>query len=139
VASLGHQQADQLAPHSGAATGDDGNPAGEFFHRTAPCVFDGSAIVTAFETGRQERTVLSPLLRLYEWALPSVRDWPGGPMPSSLYAYVLEVSRQQQVRLGLLTLVVFPLSLAPLELQRRIINYAVAHAAVEMLLALGGL
>jgi ABC-type bacteriocin/lantibiotic exporter with double-glycine peptidase domain len=68
-----------------------------------------------------------------------VRDAPGGPMPSSLYAYVLKVSRQQQVRLGLLTLVVFPLSLAPLELQRRIINYAVAHAAVEMLLALGGL
>ena len=60
-------------------------------------------------------------------------------MPSSLYAYVLRVSRQQQVRLGLLTLAVFPLSLAPLELQRRIINYAVAHAAVEMLLALGAL
>ncbi len=81
----------------------------------------------------------SPLLRLYSWALPSVRDWPGGTMPSSLYAYVLKVSRQQQVRLGLLTLAVFPLSLAPLELQRRIVNYAVAHAAVEMLLALGGL
>jgi ABC-type bacteriocin/lantibiotic exporter with double-glycine peptidase domain len=83
--------------------------------------------------------VLSSLLRLYRWALPSVRDWPGGRMPSSLYAYVLKVSRQQQVRLGLLTLAVFPLSLAPLELQRRIINYAVAHAAVEMLVALGGL
>jgi ABC-type bacteriocin/lantibiotic exporter with double-glycine peptidase domain len=60
-------------------------------------------------------------------------------MPSSLYGYVLEVSRRQQVRLGLLTLAVFPLSLAPLELQRRIVNYAVAHAAVELLLALGAL
>jgi ABC-type bacteriocin/lantibiotic exporter with double-glycine peptidase domain len=93
----------------------------------------------AGRSGQQEQIVLSPLLRLYSWALPSVRDWPGGPMPSSLFAYVLKVSRQQQVRLGLLTLAVFPLSLAPLELQRRIANYAVAHAAVEMLLALGAL
>ena len=36
---------------------------------------------------------------------------------------------------GLLTMVVFPLALAPLELQRRIVNYAVAHSAVELLLA----
>lgn len=81
----------------------------------------------------------SPLLRLYRLALPSVSDWPGGPMPSSLYGYVLKVSRRQQLRLGLLTLAVFPLSLAPLELQRRIVNYAVAHSAIELLLALGGL
>jgi ABC-type bacteriocin/lantibiotic exporter with double-glycine peptidase domain len=60
-------------------------------------------------------------------------------MPSSLYAYVIKVSRREQVRLGLLTLAVFPLSLAPLELQRRIVNYAVAHSAIELLLALGGL
>src|SRR5258708_1632198 len=33
VTALGHQQAYQLAPHSRAATGDDSNPAGEFFHR----------------------------------------------------------------------------------------------------------
>lgn len=60
-------------------------------------------------------------------------------MPPSLYAYVYKVSAKQQVRLGLLTLAVFPLALAPLELQRRIINYAVAHSAVELLLAYGGL
>lgn len=60
-------------------------------------------------------------------------------MSPSLYGYVLEVSRRQQVRLGLLTLAVFPLSLMPLELQRRIVNYAVAHSAVELLLAYGGL
>ena len=83
--------------------------------------------------------VIAALLRLYSWALPSVRDWPGGPMSSSLYGYVLEVSRRQQIRLGLLTLAVFPLSLMPLELQRRIINYAVAHSAIELLLAFGGL
>jgi ABC-type bacteriocin/lantibiotic exporter with double-glycine peptidase domain len=83
--------------------------------------------------------VASFLLRLYKWALPSVRDWPGGPMSSSLYGYVLQVSRREQVRLGLLTLAVFPLSLVPLELQRRIVNYAVAHSAVELLLVYGGL
>src|SRR5262245_45169012 len=70
----------------------------------------------------REAIVASLLLRLYRWALPSVRDWPGGPMSSSLYGYVLKVSRRQQVRLGLLTLAVFPLSLVPLELQRRIVN-----------------
>lgn len=81
----------------------------------------------------------SVLSRFYQWALPSVRDWPGGPMSPSLYGYVVKVSGQQQIRLGLLTLAVFPLSLMPLELQRRIVNYAVAHSAIELLLALGGL
>lgn len=79
------------------------------------------------------------LLQFYRWLLPSVRDWPGGPMSPSLYGYALKVSRRQQVRLGLLTLAALPLSLAPLELQRRIVNYAVAHSAVELLLAYGGL
>lgn len=60
-------------------------------------------------------------------------------MSPSLYGYVLKVSRRQQVRLGLLTLAVFPLSLVPLELQRRIVNYAVAHSTIELLLAYGGL
>jgi ABC-type bacteriocin/lantibiotic exporter with double-glycine peptidase domain len=83
--------------------------------------------------------VAAPLFRLFRWALPSVHDWPGGPMSSSLYAYVLKVSRRQQVRLGLLTLALLRLSLAPLELQRRIVNYAVAHSAIELLLGYGGL
>lgn len=60
-------------------------------------------------------------------------------MPPSLYGYVRKVSQREQVWLALLTLAVFPLSLVPLELQRRIVNYAVAHSAVELLLALGGL
>lgn len=60
-------------------------------------------------------------------------------MSSSLYGYVVKVSGRQQVRLGLLTLAVFPLSLVPLELQRRIVNYAVAHSAIDLLLAYGGL
>ena len=81
----------------------------------------------------------SPLLRLRQWALLPVGEWRGGPMSPSLYGYVIQVSGRQQVRLGLLTLAVFPLSLAPLELQRRIVNYAVAHSAVELLLAFGAL
>lgn len=60
-------------------------------------------------------------------------------MSSSLYGYVLKVSQREQVRLGLLTLAIFPLSLMPLELQRRIVNYAVAHSAIELLLAYGAL
>jgi ABC-type bacteriocin/lantibiotic exporter with double-glycine peptidase domain len=60
-------------------------------------------------------------------------------MSSSLYGYVLEVSARQQVRLAILTLAIFPLSLVPLELQRRIVNYAVAHSAIDLLLAYGSL
>jgi len=83
--------------------------------------------------------VFSSLSRLYNSMLPSVDARPGGQMPPSLYRYVVEVSGRQQVRLGLLTLAVFPLGLVPLELQRRIVNYAVAHSTIELLLAYGGL
>lgn len=83
--------------------------------------------------------MFSSLSRLYNSMLPSVDARPGGQMPPSLYRYVVEVSGRQQVRLGLLTLAVFPLGLVPLELQRRIVNYAVAHSTIELLLAYGGL
>jgi len=79
------------------------------------------------------------LSRLYRSMFPSVHDWPGGPMPARPYGYVVKVSARQQIGLGLLTLLIVPLALAPLEIQRRIVNYAVAHSAVEMLLAYGGL
>lgn len=60
-------------------------------------------------------------------------------MSSSLYGYVAKVSGKQQVRLGLITLVIFPLASVPLELQRQIVNHAVVGSAVELLLAYGGL
>lgn len=60
-------------------------------------------------------------------------------MPARPYGYVVKVSARQQIGLGLLTLLIVPLALAPLEIQRRIVNYAVAHSAVELLLAYGGL
>ena len=76
---------------------------------------------------------------LYCAALPSVRDRPLPTMPERLYAYVWKISGAQQVRLSLLTLLVFPLSLAPIELQRRIIDDAVAGGEVRLLAMLGGL
>ena len=79
------------------------------------------------------------LSRFYRSMFPSVHDWPGGPMPARPYGYVVKVSARQQIGLGLLTLLIVPLALAPLEIQRRIVNYAVAHSAVELLLAFGGL
>jgi ABC-type bacteriocin/lantibiotic exporter with double-glycine peptidase domain len=58
-------------------------------------------------------------------ALPSVARQPLKVLPRGLFAYVWRVSAAQQVRLVLLTLLVFPLSMVPLELQRRIVNAAV--------------
>ncbi len=81
----------------------------------------------------------SALCKLYMSALPPVRDRPMRAMPSALYAYVYKVSARQQLRLCLLTLIIFPLTLAPLELQRRIVNHAVAKADLGLLLELGAL
>ena len=75
------------------------------------------------------------LYRLCRPMLPALGDWRSGAMAPSLYAFVLQVSRHQQVRLALLTLMLLPLSMLPLELQRRIVNDAVAHAELERLLA----
>jgi len=79
------------------------------------------------------------LYRLFRPVLPVLDDWRGGAMSASLYGFVLQVSRRQQVRLALLTLTLLPLSMLPLELQRRIVNDAVAHAELERLLVYGAL
>ena len=60
-------------------------------------------------------------------------------MPEGLYAYVWAVSWPQQIPLCLLTFLVFPLTLAPIELQRRMINEAIGGADLDLLLWLGGL
>ena len=77
--------------------------------------------------------------RIFALALPSVDGAPLVKMPRRLYAYVWSVSSVQQVRLCLLTLMVFPLSLVPIELQRRIVNDAISNGATELLLILGGI
>lgn len=74
---------------------------------------------------------------IYCAALPSVRDQPLQNIPKSLYAYVYKVSAKQQLRLCLLTLLVFPLTLVPLELQRRIVDGAIAGQDVGLLVLFG--
>ena len=49
-------------------------------------------------------------------------------LPQSLYAFIWRSSRRQQVWLVLLTLIVAPMSMAPLELQRRIVDDAIGNA-----------
>jgi ABC-type bacteriocin/lantibiotic exporter with double-glycine peptidase domain len=77
------------------------------------------------------------LQELYRAALPSVDSDPLARLPKSLYRFVWKVSGPQQVRLCLLTLLLFPLSMVPLELQRRIVNSALAQVDVGVLVDLG--
>jgi ABC-type bacteriocin/lantibiotic exporter with double-glycine peptidase domain len=60
-------------------------------------------------------------------------------MPEGLYRYVVAASSRQQIPLCLLTFAVFPLTLAPLELQRRIVNEAIGGTDLDLLFWLGGL
>jgi len=60
-------------------------------------------------------------------------------MPEGLYAYIWVVSWSQQIVLCLLTFLVFPLTLAPIELQRRIVNEAIGGMNLDLLFWLGGL
>jgi len=78
------------------------------------------------------------LQELYRAALPSVDKDLLAVLPKSLYRFVWKVSGPQQVRLCLLTLLLFPLSMVPLELQRRIVNSAVAQVDMAVLAGLGG-
>lgn len=59
-------------------------------------------------------------------------------MPRSLYAYIWQMTARQQVPLCLLTSVVVLLSMAPLELQRRIMDNALETRDVHLLFILGG-
>lgn len=79
------------------------------------------------------------LADVYCMALPSVQGEPLRRMPRHLYTYVWKVSATQQVRLCLLTVLVFPLSLAPLELQRRIVDDAIRNGLTDLLIWFGGL
>ncbi len=79
------------------------------------------------------------LYHFYRLALPSLNNEPQGTMPRSLYGYVIKVSARQQVRLALLTLIIFPLASVPLEFQRRIIDHAVTGADAGLLFLFGGL
>jgi ABC-type bacteriocin/lantibiotic exporter with double-glycine peptidase domain len=60
-------------------------------------------------------------------------------MPKGLYQYIWQVSGRDQIFLSLLAVAVFLLDLAPLELQRRIVNGALAKHALMQLVFLAGL
>jgi len=55
-------------------------------------------------------------------------------MPRTLFGYIWQVSRRHQVGLCLLSITVFLLSAAPLELQRRIVNDAIVKGALESII-----
>ncbi|HKP23199.1 MAG TPA: ABC transporter ATP-binding protein [Dongiaceae bacterium] len=60
-------------------------------------------------------------------------------MPKSLYAFIWQSSRRQQVWLVLLTLIVAPMSMVPLELQRRIVDDAIHDQDLRYMFLLCGL
>jgi len=60
-------------------------------------------------------------------------------MPQSLYRFIWQSSRKQQVWLVLLTLIVAPMSMIPLELQRRIVDDAIHNGDLRYMLLLCGL
>lgn len=59
-------------------------------------------------------------------------------MPESLYKYIWSVNARGQIYLIVLTALVFPLSMVPLELQRRIVDDAIREADFDLLILLGG-
>jgi ABC-type bacteriocin/lantibiotic exporter with double-glycine peptidase domain len=58
-------------------------------------------------------------------------------LPPGLFRYVWQEGRGQQVRLCLLAGTVFPLTMVPLELQRRIIDRAIGNENLRLLALLG--
>jgi ABC-type bacteriocin/lantibiotic exporter with double-glycine peptidase domain len=55
-------------------------------------------------------------------------------MPRTLFGYIWQTSARQQGALAALSIVVFLLSAVPLELQRRVVNDAIAHGATGTVL-----
>jgi len=61
------------------------------------------------------------------------KPW-SGALPRGLVGFIWRVSAWDQLWLSLLSIIVFVLSTAPLELQRRIVNDAFAHGALREIL-----
>src|SRR6478672_9246044 len=64
-----------------------------------------------------------------------VESKPG--LSSALYLYVWRTSRSKQIAICVLTMALAPLSTVPLELQRRIVDYALAEKKLALLVVLG--
>jgi ABC-type bacteriocin/lantibiotic exporter with double-glycine peptidase domain len=63
----------------------------------------------------------------------------GRPLPKSLFRYAWDDYKLQQVAVCLVSALVFPLTMVPLELQRRIINEALGGRDLQLLFILGGI
>lgn len=61
---------------------------------------------------------------------------PTAKLPPTLAAFILKASGRHQIALALLSIVVFVLSTAPLEIQRRIVNDAIGRGAGGAIVAL---
>jgi len=57
-------------------------------------------------------------------------------MPGNLWTYIRQISGRDQLWLSLLTVLVFLLTLAPLEVQRRVVNDAIGHRNLQAILLL---
>src|ERR1700758_2458684 len=72
-----------------------------------------------------------------EASIAAIRDAGGAvAMPKELFRYVWQLSGRTQIWLSLLSVLVFLLTLAPLELQRRIVNGAIDRRDFQSLLLL---
>jgi ABC-type multidrug transport system fused ATPase/permease subunit len=58
---------------------------------------------------------------------------PARPLPAALYVYVWQATRIRQIRLLAMTAILAPLSIVPLEMQRRIVDTAVAQKDLHLL------
>jgi ABC-type multidrug transport system fused ATPase/permease subunit len=61
-----------------------------------------------------------------------------GRPSKDLYLYVWQTSRSRQIPICLLTMLLAPLMTVPLEVQRRIVDYALVQKNVSLLMLLGG-
>lgn len=81
--------------------------------------------------------------RIGAWLMPESPPVSNGdaatrdPLPKSLYAQIWKITRPWQIRICLLTAIIAPLSMAPLELQRRLVNGAVGELSLDLLVFLG--
>jgi ABC-type multidrug transport system fused ATPase/permease subunit len=97
-----------------------------------------STAVSAASGGREISGKRAPGRVPAPVAPPSRRPRGRGFFQKGLYGYIWAISGQAQIRLALLSTFIFLLDLAPLELQRRIVNGAISRKAFIVLIWLCG-
>lgn len=80
---------------------------------------------------------MSAFVRFIRPLFPAVTTNLCGTMQPTLYRYIWAATSRQQIRLCLLALLLFPLSMAPLEIQRRMVDKAIVQMNFELLVQLG--